>query len=113
MISEKDMVQKMLDSDFLLVVDNNSKMLPSKCVKYVSTTLPIIVLTSQKESSVKMFLKKYRNYFIHFLGNSSEELYKYIFDVSKCPFKFDDDVYNAYLDYLPDNVFDKIRKNIN
>lgn len=113
MVSEKDMVQKMLDSDFLLVVDNNSKMLPSKCVRYVSTTLPIIVLTSQKESSIKMFLNKYKNYFIHFSGNSSEELYKYIFDVSRHPFKFDEDVYNAYLEYLPENVFNKIRKNIN
>lgn len=113
MVSKDEMIKRMMDSNFLLVFDNDSKMLPSKCVRYVSTTLPIIVLTARKESSVRLFLSKYKNYYIHYLGSSTDGLYKYIENTIKSPFKFDDSVYDSYIEYLPDNVFKKIRKNIN
>lgn len=113
MISQEEMINKMLESNFLLVVDNNSKMLPSKCVRYVSTTIPIIVITAQEKSSITSFLSKYKKYYIHKIGNDINGLYNYIYENSIIPFEFDVEVYNNYLDYLPDIVFKKIRNLIN
>lgn len=111
-VSEYEMINEMLKSNFLLIVDNDSKMLPSKCVRYVSTTKPIIILTNQTESSVVNFLKNYERKIIIY-NNDLSNLYKQIELMNQIEYEFDDAQYEQYKRYLPNEVFAKVVKIIN
>ena len=104
-LTQNDLYKVVAGSKFLVALDNSAPYndyLPSKAYLYSSFTKPVIAFGDNKDSALKRFFKDYPSFYYQDINEPMDGLIQFINRAKED--QFDENIYNNYLAYLPENA---------
>lgn len=110
-VNGADLNKTVAHSKFLIAFDNSSpyeRYLPSKAYLYVSFTKPIIAFGDNDDSALIQFFKDYPLFYYQNIHRTTDGLVRFINE--HYSFDFNENVYQRYLRYLPENALVNVQR---